>query len=182
MSACFAAGQRHRAICRSAVGVTDDRRGSAEYGMQSGAIHTHCEAQRPAKGTRESSRRNLSDGTGDSGTDHAKQQADADEQRISSLASLNEQCARNQKRLAKLEVEIARYGRPAPNRVAILRAVQDLETLWEKMTTAERSRFMHTLIERIDHDPHEGEIEIKLSETGLQLLGDATENIEESDA
>ena len=102
-------------------------------------------------------------------------QADADEQRINSLASLNEQCARNQKRLAKLEVEIARYGRPAPNRVAILSAVQGLETLWEKMTTAERSRFMHTLIERIDHDPHAGEMEIKLSATGLQLLGDDNE-------
>lgn len=53
-------------------------------------------------------------------------QADADEQRISSFASLNEQCARNQKRLAELEVEITRYGRPAPNHVASPSAVQDL--------------------------------------------------------
>jgi hypothetical protein len=81
-------------------------------------------------------------------------QADADEQRISSIASLNEQCARNQKRLTGLEAEITRHGRPAPNHLASLIAVRDLETLWEKMTTAERSRFMHTLIERIDHDPH----------------------------
>ena len=107
-------------------------------------------------------------------------QAELDEHRMNSLATLNEQCGRNQRRLAALEIEIAKYGRPAPNRVAILQAVKDLETLWTKMTTAERSRFMHSLIDRVDHNPRDSEIEIKLSETGLQLL--ASESDEGAEA
>ena len=65
--------------------------------------------------------------------------------------------------------------------VAEIKAVFD-ERYYEDLPGGlleERSRFMHTLIERIDHDPHAGEIEIKLSEIGLQLLGD---NIEDSEA
>ena len=56
----------------------------------------------------------------------------------------------------------------APDRVAILRAVKDLESLWEHLTIGERSRLMSLLIERIEHDPIEGNLSITLSPAGLQ--------------
>ena len=56
----------------------------------------------------------------------------------------------------------------APDRVAILRGVKDLKSLWEHLTIGERSRLMSLLIERIEHDPVEGNLSITLSPAGLQ--------------
>ena len=95
---------------------------------------------------------------------------DADGTRLDSLASCNEQLARRQQRLIQIDTELAKAGRPLPSRVEILKSAQDLETLWEKMTTGERSRFMQLLIERIDHDPLGGNVAITLTNTGREFL------------
>jgi site-specific DNA recombinase len=102
-----------------------------------------------------------------------QEDSDPGDQRLESLASLNDQLVRHEKRLVELDKELARAGKPLPNRVEILKAVEDIEALWEKMTTGERSRFMSLLVERVDHDPREGNISITLSPTGLQCLGNS---------
>jgi len=52
-----------------------------------------------------------------------------------------------------------------------LRAVQDLESLWNHLTIGERSRLMTVLIERIEHDAVESNLSITLSAAGLQSFG-----------
>ena len=52
--------------------------------------------------------------------------------------------------------------------MAVLKAITDLQTLWDHLTIGERSRLVSTLIERIDHDPVESTISTTLSPTGLQ--------------
>lgn len=95
---------------------------------------------------------------------------DSNGTRLDSLASCNEQLTRRQQRLMQIDTELLKAGRPLPSRVEILKSARDLETLWEKMTTGERSRFMQLLIERIDHDPQGGNVAITLTDTGREFL------------
>lgn len=96
--------------------------------------------------------------------------------RLESLASLNEQLSRDRVRLRTLTEKIAALDSTTPDRVSILRAIDDLETLWGHMTLSERSQLMSLLIERIDHDPIESNISITLSPAGLDALGTSTSN------
>lgn len=96
--------------------------------------------------------------------------------RLESLASLNEQLHRDRVRQRTLTEKIAALDSTTPDRVSILRAIDDLETLWGHMTLSERSRLMSLLIERIDHDPIESNISITLSPAGLDSLGTSTSN------
>lgn len=99
-----------------------------------------------------------------------------DATRLESLASLNEQLYRHRVRQTTLTEKIAALDSATPDRHSILRAIDDLETLWGHMTLSERSRLMSLLIERIEHDPAESCISITLSPTGLQSLGTSTSN------
>ena len=77
--------------------------------------------------------------------------------RLDSLASLSDQLRRDQKRCLDIVNEIERIENGTPNRIAILKAITDLQTLWDHLTIGERSRLVRTLIERIDHDPAEND-------------------------
>ncbi|WP_442511726.1 recombinase family protein [Novipirellula sp. SH528] len=94
--------------------------------------------------------------------------------RLDSLASLNEQHHRDRMRLCTLHEQLATINSATPDRVSILRAIDDLETLWDHMTLSERSRLMSLLIERIDHDPTDSNLSITLSPTGLESLDTIT--------
>ncbi|WP_442511840.1 zinc ribbon domain-containing protein [Novipirellula sp. SH528] len=94
--------------------------------------------------------------------------------RLDSLASLNEQHHRDRMRLCNLHEQLATINSATPDRVSILRAIDDLETLWDHMTLSERSRLMSLLIERIDHDPTDSNLSITLSPTGLESLDSIT--------
>ncbi|XZE56697.1 recombinase family protein [Planctomycetaceae bacterium SH139] len=88
--------------------------------------------------------------------------------RLHSLATLTDQHRRDRQRLEIFSDELMAIETAAPDRLAILRAVKDLESLWEHLTIGERSRLMSLLIERIEHDPIEGNLSITLSPAGLQ--------------
>src|SRR6056297_894552 len=88
--------------------------------------------------------------------------------RLHSLATLTDQHRRDRQRLETVSDQLLAIETAAPDRVAILRAVKDLESLWEHLTIGERSRLMSLLIERIEHDPIEGNLSITLSPAGLQ--------------
>lgn len=96
--------------------------------------------------------------------------------RLESLASLNEQLYRDRVRVRTLTEKIAALDSTTPDRVSILRAIDDLETLWGHMTLSERDWLMSLLIERIDHDPTGNCISITLSPAGLDCLGTSTSN------
>lgn len=98
--------------------------------------------------------------------------------RLDSLASLNEQHHRDRVRLSTLHDQLAAINSATPDRVSILKAIDDLETLWDHLTLSERSRLMSLLIERIDHDPTDSNLSITLSPAGLQSLGTKTPNTE----
>lgn len=103
---------------------------------------------------------------------------DRDAARIRSLATLTDQHRRDCKRLDEVNDQLQTIETALPDRVAILRAVKDIETLWDHLTIGERSRLMSLLIERIEHDPVEGNLSITLSPAGLQSFstGTATSN------
>ncbi len=98
--------------------------------------------------------------------------------RLDSLASLSDQLRRDQKRSLDIANEIERIENGTPNRMAILKAITDLQTLWDHLTIGERSRLLRTLVERIDHDPTESTISITLSPTGLQSFNATNEESE----
>ena len=98
--------------------------------------------------------------------------------RLDSLASLSDQLRRDQKRSLDIANEIERIESGTPNRMAILKAITDLQTLWDHLTIGERSRLLRTLVERIDHDPIESTISITLSPTGLQSFNTTNEESE----
>lgn len=88
--------------------------------------------------------------------------------RLHSLATLTDQHRRDRQRLEVVSDQLFAIESAVPDRVATLRAVKDLESLWEHLTIGERSRLMSLLIERIEHDPTEGNLSITLSPAGLQ--------------
>ncbi|MEO1615579.1 MAG: recombinase family protein [Planctomycetota bacterium] len=94
--------------------------------------------------------------------------------RLESVASLDDQLRRDQKRRTQLKRELDATTSAAPSRMSILKAIKDLETLWEHLTIPERSRLVSTLIENIDHDPTDSSLSITLSATGLQSFGTQT--------
>lgn len=98
--------------------------------------------------------------------------------RLETLASLSDQLRRDQKRCLEIDDQIARIETGTPNRIAVLKAITDLQTLWDHLTIGERSRLVSTLIECIDHDPVESTISIALSPTGLQSFGAGQEECE----
>jgi hypothetical protein len=98
--------------------------------------------------------------------------------RLDSLASLSDRLRRDQKRCLNIDEQIARIETGTPNRMAVLKAITDLQTLWDHLTIGERSRLVSTLIERIDHDPVESTISITLSPTGLQSFGSGNQDHE----
>jgi site-specific DNA recombinase len=99
---------------------------------------------------------------------------DRDAARIQSLATLTDQHRRDCKRLDEVNDQLQTIETALPDRVAILRAVKDIETLWDHLTIGERSRLMSLLIERIEHDPVEGNLSITLSPAGLQSFSTGT--------
>lgn len=94
--------------------------------------------------------------------------------RLNSLASLDDQLRRDELRRSELIKEAAKLQSAGPTRLAILIAIKELNSLWDHLTIGERSRLMSRLIERIDHDPTEGNLSITLSPTGLQSFGTQT--------
>lgn len=88
--------------------------------------------------------------------------------RLHSLATLTDQHRSDRQRLEIISDQLMAIESAAPDRVTILRAVKDLESLWEHLTIGERSRLMSLLIERIEHDPIDGNLSITLSPTGLR--------------
>ncbi|WP_261344897.1 zinc ribbon domain-containing protein [Novipirellula artificiosorum] len=101
---------------------------------------------------------------------------DRDVARLQSLATLTDQHRRDCQRLDAVNEQLQVIDTASPDRVAILRAVKDIETLWDHLTIGERSRLMSLLIERIEHDPVEGNLSITLSPAGLQSLSTGTPN------
>jgi site-specific DNA recombinase len=93
-----------------------------------------------------------------------------DASRIESLASLNDQLLRDQQRRGELDAQIE-VVMNAPDRHSILRAITDLETLWDHLTLSERGRLINLVIQRIDHDPADSTLSITLSASGLQSFG-----------
>ena len=66
----------------------------------------------------------------------------------------------------------------APDRQTILKAIKNLQGLWEHLTMGERSRLMSQLVANIDHDPTNSTLSITLSPLGLKSF--ATNNPEHS--
>ncbi len=91
--------------------------------------------------------------------------------RVETLASLTDQLRRDEKRQRELETQIEAAAKATPDRSSILKAINDLESLWDHLSIAERSRLITLLIERIEHDPVESTISITLSPTGLNSFG-----------
>jgi site-specific DNA recombinase len=91
--------------------------------------------------------------------------------RLQSLATLTDQHHRDQKRIETVNDQLFAIETAAPDRIAILRAIKDLESLWEHLTIGERSRLMVSIIERIEHDPVDSNLSITLSAAGLQSFG-----------
>ncbi len=87
--------------------------------------------------------------------------------RLDSLANLSDQLRRDAQRRGELQSRLAATQSTTPDRVSILRAINDLESLWEHLTIGERSRLVSNLIERVDHNPTESTLSITLSPTGL---------------
>jgi site-specific DNA recombinase len=96
--------------------------------------------------------------------------------RLHSLASLTDQDRRDRRRLESISEELVAIESATPDRVSIIRAMNDLKSVWEHLTTSERSRLMSLLIDRIEHDPVEGNVSITLSPAGLQSFGTSDSN------
>lgn len=88
--------------------------------------------------------------------------------RLDSLAKLSEHHHRDRQRMIELQEQLAAINSATPDRISILKAIGDLETLWDHLTIGERCRLMSLLVERIDHDPTTSNLSITLSPTGLQ--------------
>jgi site-specific DNA recombinase len=94
--------------------------------------------------------------------------------RLDSLASLTEQQTRDLRRRNDLQDQLAKIQASTPDRQTILKAIKNLEGLWEHLTMGERSRLMSQLIARIEHDPTDSTLSITLSPLGLKSF--ATKN------
>ena len=94
--------------------------------------------------------------------------------RLESLASLAEQHTRDHRRRNELQDQLAKIQTATPDRVSILAAIKNLESLWDHLTTGERSRLMTLLVTRIEHDPTDSNLSITLSPTGLRSFGTET--------
>jgi site-specific DNA recombinase len=94
--------------------------------------------------------------------------------RLDSLASLTEQQTRDLRRRNDLQDQLAKIQAGVPDRQTIMRAIKNLEELWEHLTMGERSRLMSQLIARIEHDPTDSTLSITLSPLGLKSF--ATKN------
>jgi site-specific DNA recombinase len=94
--------------------------------------------------------------------------------RIDSLASLTEQQTRDLRRRNDLQDHLAKIQAGVPDRQTIMKAIKNLEGLWEHLTMGERSRLMSQLIARIEHDPTDSTLSITLSPLGLKSF--ATKN------
>ncbi len=98
--------------------------------------------------------------------------------RLESFASLTEQQRRDLRRRNELQDQLAKIQAGAPDRQTILKAIKNLEGLWEHLTMGERSRLMSQLVASIDHDPTDSTLSITLSPLGLKSF--ATNNPEHS--
>ena len=94
--------------------------------------------------------------------------------RLDSLASLTEQQTRDLRRRNELQDQLAKIQAGTPDRQTILKAIKNLEELWEHLTMGERSRLMSQLVASIDHDPTDSTLSITLSPLGLKSF--ATKN------
>jgi site-specific DNA recombinase len=100
--------------------------------------------------------------------------------RLDSLASLTEQQTRDLRRRNDLQDQLAKIQAGVPDRQTIMRAIKNLEGLWEHLTMGERSRLMSQLIAHIEHDPTESTLSITLSPLGLKSFATKNPNNEES--
>jgi hypothetical protein len=100
--------------------------------------------------------------------------------RLDSLASLTEQQTRDLRRRNELQDQLAKIQASTPDRQTILKAIKNLEGLWEHLTMGERSRLMSQLIARIEHDPTDSTLSITLSPLGLKSFGTKNPNNEET--
>ncbi len=97
--------------------------------------------------------------------------AERESTRLESLASLTEQRTRDLRRRNDLKDQLATIQTGTPDRVSILTAIKNLESLWDHLTMGERSRLITLLVNRIEHDPHESSLSITLSPMGLKSFG-----------
>lgn len=100
--------------------------------------------------------------------------------RLDSLASLTEQQTRDLRRRNELQDQLAKIQAGTPDRQIILKAIKNLEGLWEHLTMGERSRLMSQLVANIDHDPTDSTLSITLSPLGLKSFATKNPNNEES--
>jgi hypothetical protein len=88
---------------------------------------------------------------------------------LQSLVTLTDQHHRDRERLETVNDQLFAIESGAPDRIAILRAIKDLESLWEHLTIVERSRLITLIIER---NPVDGNLSITLgAAAGLQSFG-----------
>lgn len=97
--------------------------------------------------------------------------AKRDASRLESLASLTEQQTRDIRRRNELQVQLAKLQDGAPDRLTIVNAVKNLQSLWEQLTVGERTRLISQLVTQIDHDPSDSTLSITLSPIGLKSFG-----------
>jgi hypothetical protein len=100
--------------------------------------------------------------------------------RLDSLASLTEQQTRDLRRRNDLQDQLAKIQAGTPDRQTILKAIKNLEGLWEHLTMGERSRLMSQLVANIDHDPTDSTLSITLSPLGLKSFATNNPNNEET--
>ena len=100
--------------------------------------------------------------------------------RLDSLASLTEQQTRDLRRRNDLQDQLAKIQAGTPDRQTILKAIKNLEGLWEHLTMGERSRLMSQLVANIDHDPTDSTLSITLSPLGLKSFATKNPNNEET--
>jgi hypothetical protein len=93
---------------------------------------------------------------------------------------ITEQQTRDLRRRNDLQDQLAKIQAGTPVRQTILKAIKNLEELWEHLTMSERSRLMSQLVASIDHDPTDSTLSITLSPLGLKSFATKNPNNEET--
>jgi hypothetical protein len=100
--------------------------------------------------------------------------------KVSQFDSLTEQQTRDLHRRNELQDQLAKIQAGTPDRQTIVKAIKNLEGLWEHLTMGERSRLMSQLVASIDHDPTDSTLSITLSPLGLKSFATKKPNNEET--
>jgi site-specific DNA recombinase len=86
------------------------------------------------------------------------------------LADLHERLKRLEQRRSTVlnELEIWESGRMEPT--AIEEALREFSSVWGELTSSEQAKILHTLLEKVEFDGHDGTVSVSFRSRGLKLL------------